>query len=315
MTKRSARTQYRIGQVAILVAAVAWSSAGVVQRQLETDAATQVAGRAFFAAIGLLVLVFALERSRTPAAFRTMGRWGWTMTAVLAVSSGTFLLALNHTSVANVLFMQAAAPMMAALLGWALLSELVGLRTWLAMGLAGVGVIVMIGGSLATGWLAVGLPFVMTASFAGVIVIARYRRKISMLPATCASQVLLVLVALPFATLSLEPSDWAFLALLGVGQIGLGLALLTYGARLIPPAEVAVISLLEVVLGVLWVWLAYSERPGLATLVGGAVILAAILIQATADDRPRVSETGGRRVVAASPAVRRSEHQRTPGRQ
>ena len=257
-----------------------------MQRQLSTDAATQVVGRAVFAAVGLLVLVLVLERSGTIGAFRTMGRWGWTMAALLAISSGTFLLALNHTTVANVLFMQAAAPMMAALLGWALLSEAIGSRIWLAMAVAGLGVLLMVGGSLSTGFLAVGLPFVMTASFAGVIVIARHRREISMLPATCASQVLLVLAAAPFATVaSVGAGDWGFLALLGVGQIGVGLALLTYGARLIPPAEVALISLLEVVLGVVWVWLAYNERPATATLLGGATVLSAILIQATAELR------------------------------
>jgi drug/metabolite transporter (DMT)-like permease len=62
--------------------------------------------------------------------------------------------------------------------------------------------------------------------------------------------------------------------------MGLGLALLTVGARLIPPAEVAVISLLEVVLGPLWVWLAYGERPTTATLAGGIVVVVAVVIQA-----------------------------------
>ena len=126
----------------------------------------------------------------------------------------------------------------------------------------------------------------MTASFAGVIVIARHRRDVSMMPATCASQVLVVLACLPFV----EPGtagggDWAILAALGVGQMGLGLAFLTIGARLIPPAQVAVISLLEVVLGPLWVWLAYDEKPGTATVVGGVVVVAAVVVQATGDVR------------------------------
>ena len=62
--------------------------------------------------------------------------------------------------------------------------------------------------------------------------------------------------------------------------MALGLALLTVGARLIPPAEVAVISLLEVVLVPLWVWLAYDERPATATLAGGVVVVAAVIVQA-----------------------------------
>ena len=278
------RRRARQGQLAILVAAVAWSTAGLAQRELDASPATQVAGRAVFAAIALFALVVVMERRGTVAAFRSMGRSGVAMAVFLAISSGTFLLALNHTTVANVLFMQAAAPMMAALLGWALLSERIDGRTWVALALAGAGVVLMAAGSFDAGAAAVGLPFLMTASFAAVIVIARHRRDVSMMPATCASQVLVVLACLPFvAPGSASDSDWAILAALGVGQMGLGLALLTIGARLIPPAQVAVISLLEVVLGPLWVWLAYEERPSLATFLGGLVVVSAVVVQATGD--------------------------------
>jgi len=75
-------------------------------------------------------------------------------------------------------------------------------------------------------------------------------------------------------------------ATLGVGQIGLGLVFLTIGARLIPAAQVALITLLEVVLGPLWVWLAIDERPSTATLVGGAVVVAAVIIQARGSAPP-----------------------------
>jgi drug/metabolite transporter (DMT)-like permease len=280
-TTGSERRRAREGRLAIALAALAWSTAGLGQRGLDASAVTQVAGRAFFAALALFVLVLAMERRATVRAFLGMGRSGVAMTVFLAISSGAFLLALNHTSVANVLFMQAAAPMMAALLGWALISEPVDARTWLALLLAGAGVVVMAAGSLDAGVAAVGLPLLMTASFAAVIVIARHRREVSMMPATCASQVLVVVVCAPFVTLgSASGSDWAILAALGVGQMGLGLAFLTIGARLIPPAQVALISLLEVVLGPIWVWLAYDERPSAATLVGGAVVVAAVLVQA-----------------------------------
>lgn len=275
------RGRAREGQLAILVAAVAWSTAGLAQRGLDASPATQVGGRAAFAALALLALVVATERRGTLAALRSMGRSGLALAVFLAISSGAFLLALNHTTVANVLFMQAAAPMMAALLGWALLRERVDGRTWAALGLAAVGVAVMAAASFDAGAAAVGLPLLMTASFAAVIVIARHRREVSMMPATCASQVLVVLACLPFVQLgSASGSDWAILAALGVGQMGLGLAFLTIGARLIPPAQVAVISLLEVVLGPLWVWLAYGERPAATTVAGGLVVVAAVVVQA-----------------------------------
>ncbi len=271
----------------MLVAAVAWSSAGLAQRELDATPATQVVGRALFAFVALLVVVALTERSGIVASLRSLGRDGLVVAVFLAISSGTFLLALNYTSVANVLFLQAASPMIAALLGWAVLSERVPGRTWLAMGVAAVGVGVMVAGSFSAGAVAVALPIVMTASFAVVIVITRYRRDVSMMPATCASQALVIVVVAPFASFgSATTADWGIFFALGTFQMGAGLALLTIGARVLPPAEVALLSLLEVVLGPLWVWLAYGERPSTATLVGGAVVTAAVVVQATASDEP-----------------------------
>jgi len=288
----------REGQVAIALAAVAWSTAGLAQRQLDATPVTQVAGRAGFAALALFALVLATERRRTVRAFAAMGRWGLAMTVFLGLSSGVFLLSLNYTTVANVLFMQAAAPMMAALLGWLFLREGIDGRTWVSLVLAGAGVLLMAAGSFEAGAAAILLPLLMTASFAAVIVIARHRREVSMMPATCASQVLVVAVCLPFASLaSVGDGDWAVLAALGVGQMGVGLALLTVGARLIPPAQVAVISLLEIVLGPLWVWLAYDERPSAATVGGGVVVVAAVVVQAW---RPGATERVDRAPVPES---------------
>ena len=104
-----------------------------------------------------------------------------------------------------------------------------------------------------------------------------------MAPAICFSQLLLVLVVGPFADPgSVGARDLVFLVLLGVGQMGLGLVLFTMGARLIAASEVALITLLEVVLGPFWAWVAVAETPALLTVVGGAVVVAAVLLQATA---------------------------------
>jgi drug/metabolite transporter (DMT)-like permease len=90
-----------------------------------------------------------------------------------------------------------------------------------------------------------------------------------------------LLVAAPFVSLTGAGAlDVTLLATLGICQIGLGFVLLTIGGRLIPAGEVALITLLEIVLGPLWVWLFVSERPGTATLIGGAVVLFAVAFQA-----------------------------------
>jgi drug/metabolite transporter (DMT)-like permease len=276
----------RRGRTFVALAAVAWSTAGLFQRELSVGTATQVAGRAVFAAAGLLVYVAVTERGGTWRAFRASGRDGLLVVGLLALSSASFLVALNHASVANVLFMQALAPILAAALG-TLTGDPVGRRTWLAMAIAVVGVAVMVGGPGAPNGLGQGLSLVMAVSFAATLVITRHRRDVSMAPATCLSQVVVLAGAAPFtAPGSVGALDLGLLATLGICQIGLGFVFLTIGGRLIPAGEVALITLLEIVLGPLWVWLVLSERPSTATLVGGAVVLGAVLLEARSQPAP-----------------------------
>jgi drug/metabolite transporter (DMT)-like permease len=272
--------QHRRGRLYVALAAVAWSTAGLLQRKLTVDVGTQLAGRALFAVLGLLLFVAVAERGRVVRAFRAIGRGGIAVTVLMAVSSGAFIAALNYTSVANVLFMQALAPVLAAVLG-TFVGEPVARRTWVAMAVAIAGVGLMVGGPSHPSAVGLSLSLLMSISFAGTIVVTRHQREVSMAPATCLSQALVFVFAAPFAsTGSVGGRDLVLLAGLGIGQIGLGLIFLTIGARLIPAAEVALITLLEIVLGPLWVWIALSEQPSATTLAGGAIVLAAVVIQA-----------------------------------
>jgi drug/metabolite transporter (DMT)-like permease len=273
-------SRQRRGQIYVALAAVAWSTAGVLQRQLTLDTATQVFGRAIFAGAGLLVYVAVVERGRVVQAFRSVGLAGVAVAVCVATASGAFIAALNHTGVARVLFILAVSPVLAAVIARVTLGEPITQRTALAMGLALAGVTVMLGapgeGSLAGD----GFAFLAALAFALVVVLTRWRHDVSMAPATCLSQVILVVAFLPFATpAAIQGDDVFWLATLGIGQIGLGFALLTVGARLIPAAQVGLITLLEVVLGPLWVWLAMDEQPSTLTLVGGAIVIAGIVIQ------------------------------------
>ena len=135
----------RRGQISIALAAVAWSTAGVLQRQLSLDAATQVGGRAIFAALALLVYVAIVERGNFLGAWRSIGLAGVGLAVCLAAASCAFILALNETTVARVLFIQAIAPVLAALLAWVLLGERINRRTAVALALALAGVGIMLG--------------------------------------------------------------------------------------------------------------------------------------------------------------------------
>ena len=291
----------RRGQLFVALAAVAWSTAGVMQRQLSVGTATQLAGRAFFAFFALLAFVAVLNRGRPFAAFRSMGIAGLAVAVCTAFASGFFIVALNYANVANVLFMQAVAPIAAALLAWIALGESITRRSWLAMAIAVLGVALMVGGPGSGGLVGVGSSLMMTLAFAVGIVITRHRRDVSMAPAICLSQLLLVVAVAPLASFgSVNEHDLTFFVLLGVGQMGLGLAFLTIGARLIPAGEIALITLLEVALAPLWVWIAISERPSPAALAGGAVVILAVVLQTTQKTRP----SAVRRSVTAPEAAR-----------
>jgi drug/metabolite transporter (DMT)-like permease len=215
-----------------------------------------------------------------------MGVAGLGVAVSTAVASGTFILALNHATVANVLFLQAVAPVAAALLAWIALGESVTRRAAIAMTVALLGVGLMVGGPGSGGLLGVGASLLMTLAFAVSIVITRHRRDISMVPAICLSQLLVVLVVAPFAQpATIGERDLGLLALMGVAQMGLGLLLFTIGARLIVASEVALITLLEVVLGPFWAWVAVAETPALMTVVGGAVVVVAVILQTTEKTR------------------------------
>ena len=123
----------RRGQLFVALAALAWSSAGVLQRELSVGTATQVAGRALFALIAILVYVATVSRGGVADAFRSIGRPGIVVAVCTAVASGSFIVAINHTTVANVIFMQAVSPIVAAFIARVALHERISRRTGVAM--------------------------------------------------------------------------------------------------------------------------------------------------------------------------------------
>jgi len=178
---------------------------------------------------------------------------------------------------------------MAGLLGWAWMGERVAGRTWGAMGAALLGSAIMVSryfyteaaaGSLGGDLLA----FTVALAFAAATVIVRSHPTVSMPAAVALAAALGALFASAWAEpLSVRPRDLGLLAFFGIGQLGAGLLLFTAGARLIPVAEASLIAVLESVLGPVWVWLAVGERPGAFSLVGGGMILSALIVHTAAD--------------------------------
>jgi drug/metabolite transporter (DMT)-like permease len=273
------------GTVYTALAAAAWSLAGILQRQLHMSLASQLAGRAVFGCLAVFAFVAIAERGRVIRAFRAIGRPGLAIAALMAISSGSFITALNDASVANVMVIQALAPLAAALLGM-LVGERVRPWTWAAMALALAGFAVMAGAPSRPD--AVGLTFALIAmlSYSATIVVARHKADVSMAPATCLSQVLVFAILAPFAHVTeMGGANLGYLALMGVVQMGLALFLISMGVRLIPAADVALIALLENILGPLWVWLAGVEHPTAAAIGGGVIVIGAVVLQVTQGSR------------------------------
>ena len=260
-------------------AAVCWSSGGLIARLVTTSPWTTNLWRSLCAS-SFLVLVLSIARRRSILAqWRDGGRPVLAAAVCMAAASTCFILSLTYTSVANTLMLMSTGPFVAGLLGWLLLGERVAPRTWIAMGIALGGVVVMVSSSYGRGAM-VGdlLAVAMAGSFAVATVLIRRHPEIQMAPAAALATALTALVALPFADpLQTSPRDLLLLAFFGVGQFGAGFLLFMAGARLIPAAESSLIGMLETVLGPLWVWLVLNERPGAATLAGGALILTALV--------------------------------------
>lgn len=274
----NARAQHRFGLAMLVAGAVAFSLGGYFARLIPTGAATMLFWRGIFA--GLFITLWVIAANRTLRPFRVIGRAEVLITLCSAGAMIGFLTALQFTSVANVAVIFATCPLLTAGLAWVWLGERPRAITLGAALLALAGVAVMTAGAAgADDRLGDGLALLMTLSNAVLTVLLRRHRAVSMLPAAALSAYLVSLVTLPFAApLAVSGSEFAHLVLFGTAQSGLGVVLLVIGSRYVPAAQNAVIASLEAPLAPLWVWLAFGETPAVTTLVGGAIVITAIIV-------------------------------------
>ncbi len=274
---------YRHGVALVLTAGACWSIMGLVVRLMEAATSWQIL---FYRSLSLglfLALVLALRsRGRPLRAIRRGGRSSVLGGLALVLAFCGSIFAVRNTTVANAMFLFATAPFMAAGLGLLILKESVRRATWTAMAAGGLGVVLMVAEGIALGHFLGNAAAVLSAiGFALFTIALRWQHKEDMLPAVCLGGFFTAMVAgLLCLTggegLAVSRHDLLLACLLGVGQLGLGLTLYTYGSKAVPAAELALLAMSEVVLGPFWVWLALGETAGPWTLIGGAVLLAAI---------------------------------------
>lgn len=261
-------------------------------RLIDTDPWTMTFWRGVLMPAALFAAYAAVHRRDTLANIRGLGLSGLAVAAIYGVNAVSFVLAVENTAVANVLVIIAGAPLFAALMAVIFLRERVPLATWLAIAGAISGVVIVVGGGFGQGTLTGDLFALLTAlSLATTFTVLRRSRAHNMVPATALGALLTAIAVAPFADPgSLSGERLGLMLLLGLVVLPIAFGLITLGPRSVPAPEVALLMLLETVLGPFWVWLGIGETPTTATFVGGAVVLAAVALHAAwrLARRPRV---------------------------
>ena len=267
----------------VLAAGVLWSTVGLGIRLIEDAVVWQIL---FYRSISLSLFLYLVIRLRSgESPFAQVRRIGFPaiiagLSLVAAYAGGIY--AIQVTSVASAMLLFATAPFMAATLGWLILSEPVRAATWIAIIVALGGIAIMVSDNSGS----VGLTGVLAAlgsalGFAVFTVALRWGRSADMLPSVFLSGLFGLVITFGISHYSgysvvISLHDGSIAMGMGVFQVGAGLILYTLGSRSLPAAELALLSLAEVLLGPFWVWLFLGETASLNTLLGGAILLAAI---------------------------------------
>jgi len=271
--------------VLMIVAPLLWSTAGVVTRHLETAGRWEVTfWRSLFAAAFVLAALLVTRGRGALTAVRASGGYGLLSGAMWAIMFSAFMLALMTTTTANTLIVNSIGPLLTALLARAVLREPIAPRTWAAIVLAIAGMLWMFGSGfagneprhLAGMLIALAVPVAAAVNF---VTLKHAGRSVDFIPAVLLGAIISTVLTLPYALpFQANAHDLVLLAGLGCLQLGLPCMLMVRASRHLSAPEISLLALLEVVLGPLWAWLGAGEAPGLATLAGGALVIAALLL-------------------------------------
>ncbi len=281
-------------QAVLLMVAVTlmWSIAGVVTRQLEHARSFEVTfWRSFFTVVSLLVILPAWQGLSVFRAMHWRSRYFWLSGLCWSVMFTAFMVALTLTSVGNVLVTMSVGPLLTALLARVFIGHRLPLRTWVAIGVAGLGIGYMFGTQLSLGdsggggSVLAGSLVALCVPIAGAVqwtIVQRsqaHGEQIDLVPSVLVGAVISTLVTLPLAfPLAASATDIAWLGLLGLVQLAIPCTLSVICARVLKAPEVSLLALLEVIFGIGLAWAIANEAPGSTVLVGGALVIGSLLV-------------------------------------
>ena len=280
---------YLKGFFLVSLAGTLWSFGALIVRymvQAQTYQWQYLFFRGLTIAVVLFIYLMAREGKNAVNSFRKMGLSSLLGACGLVAAFSGFIWSITLTTAANTLFMLAASPFIAAFLGIVLLKEKVRHLTWVAMVIALVGMLVMVVEGLETGTLLGNLMALVSAmGFAVFSVSLRWHKETPQFTTVAFAGVLCALLTLLILFFHNDtpamPLRNVYLSMLHGFIVGCGLILFSLGAKFLPAAELALLSLMEVVGGVLWVYLpifGIHEVPSLLTIAGGIIVLCAIVL-------------------------------------
>jgi drug/metabolite transporter (DMT)-like permease len=258
---------------------------GLLTRVIETDHWNMIFWRSLLLSFGMWLMVSLFNPNRVWQQYKTVPGPGLLMVASYSLGTISFIFAITHTSVANTLIILSSTPLFAALISRVILHEKIQSRTMLAILLVGLGIAVIALGSVGDAaapqdGLVGDLAAILGSFFlaCGFTFVRRFPH-ISTFSAISCGGLLTSLLVLPLASpLAISQADLGYLLIMGLYVVPIGSALMFIGPRYIPAAEVGLLLLLESILGPVWVWLVLAEKPGVYTLMGGAIVLTTLAI-------------------------------------
>lgn len=256
------------------------STGGLLIRSLEATTEWQVVfWRGIFLTLGTVGILLFQYRSAVFRETRRIGRLGLLGGLFHGGALTGYVLSITNTTVANAVFTMSTVPFFTAILAWVLLGERIGARTVFAIAAALTGVALMLSDGISTGTVFGNVSALFAAvCIACLVIILRKGRGVDMLPLTALGALLSALVAaiMMGGDYNIPFHDLILCLILGGVISCLGHFLFVVASRNISGAELTLLTLIEIILGPLWVWLFINEVPSAMTLIGGAVLLSAV---------------------------------------
>ena len=271
----------------VLLAGVFWSTSGLIYRLIEEATSWQVL---FYRSLALLIMLTLLLGFRYRLKFFRVFSGSLKPSLIggfcLGIAFTGFILALENTTVPNAMFILAVAPFTTALLGRVILGESILSYMWVCMTATVIGLSIMVGEEISLGRGLGELSALIAAlGFSGMTVSLRYNRKNDLLTTIFLASLFATIFAVLILTIRdssfiLQTIDWIYSCGMGIFQIGLGFMLYTKGAPYLKAVELTLLSLTEIIVGPILVWVVIGEAPTSNALIGGTIILGAIAMMA-----------------------------------